>query len=137
MNNTLDPIGELAGPTPPDVVGWRRVGVWFGDEVGGDHALSLAYTTAYQFDFGGSLGSQCVDVAYYVVGSEEDYSVEECNHIYRRDNDGEPIESADEDYTYDYGCPLSYCNFDAALNRARELSLVDQGYWLAHWKPEP
>lgn len=132
-----DKLGAILGTElriEADEVGWTKASVWFGESNMGDDAVSHGYLAAYEFDMADGI-SQCLDITTYVTGKPGDYGVEEMSHTYRRDSDGEIMEDADEDYTYDYGSPLAYRTFSQAIKVARSLAMNDDRWKLASWQP--
>lgn len=113
--------------------GWSYEGAWYGDEFGGDDAVTPSATGYYSRpDPEGTHAKECLDIAYYVYGDDENgYGVEECMHIYYRDAEGEPVDDAREDYTYDYGSPLNYETAEKALEVALRLGANDERWKFA------
>lgn len=115
----ISPIPDTV--LPADERGWARESVWYGNEVGGDDAVTLAYTAGYvkTLDDG---REQCVDVHYYVYGKPGDYGVEEATWSFTR-TDGEGND--DDDISYE-GMAPSFRTLKDALAYARHMALADQ-----------
>lgn len=131
-----DAIGaSIAGEGPTDArTGFHRNGVWFGDEAGGDDAVTLAYTAAYSHPDGQG-GTIHLDCSTFVTGDVMNgYGAEEVDHFYRRDETGEVVEWRHEDYSYDYASPLSYETVGEALATCRQVALVDWSFAIS-WNP--
>lgn len=122
-----DPIGTIPGSyLPADEAGWSR-DVWFGDEIGGDEAVSLAYTAYYELPLTENR-TQSVDASYYVYGQPGDYGVVESWTSYNR-IDGEREDSTEE--TNDEGMAPSFRLYREALSYARSLAMADQRWIFA------
>lgn len=120
-----DRIGPILANIPADETGWTR-SVWFGDEVGGDEAVDLAYVAAYELPLT-SIRTECYDFSYYVYGEPGDYGVvEQTSHYFRTDGERE-----DEEETTDEGQAPSFQTLAKALAYCRTLAMTDQR-WIFH-----
>lgn len=123
----------LAEPTDDIVNGWSYEGAWYGDEFGGDAAITPSATGIYtRPDPDGEPLTECLDLGYYVYGDDENgYGVELCTHVYYRDHSGDTVDDARESYDYDHGSPLNYETAEKALEVALRLGAEDERWKFA------
>lgn len=122
-----DPIGPIPDSTlEADEIGGWAVSAWYGDEVGGDEAITLAYVSVYERDLGNDR-TECYDFSYYVYGKPGDYGVvEQASHYFRQD--GERDEEEETEYT---GQAPSFQTRVKAMAHCRMLAMTDQR-WIFH-----
>lgn len=114
----LHPIGPFGGfYTAPGEQGyaWGRDGCWYGDDVGGDEAVTLAFTAHYIKPVSDEVTKRC-DVSWYPYGKPGSYGVVEETVTYDVDANGEMI--GDEERV-DEGLAPSFETLDDALRFAK------------------
>jgi hypothetical protein len=132
-----DPIGDLPeSALPPAENGWSRRAVTYGDDVGGDEAVDLAYTAMYVKPWldGTKL---CIDLSYFVdspTDDPENFGVCECAYFHVRDSNDDLVEIGVEDYIYD-GKARVFSSIEEACAEARRLALADDREFL-FWNGE-
>ena len=116
---------------PADIDGWSRDGVDYGNEIGGDEALTSAWSARY---FGPD--GKAWEVSYYVYGDDPDvvgpenvtYGVVEYVEELRVDESGDRVDSFDGERE-DRGLAPSFDTLEAANGYARSQCLIDSRWW--------
>jgi hypothetical protein len=130
-------LGAVPDSALPEENGWSRSSVWYGDEVGGDEALTSAWSTRYV----GPNGVGC-DLSAYVYGDDPEvvgaenvtYGVVQVWEDLRVDENGE----RDEDYDgerVDEGLAPSFATLDEANAYARSRVMADVRWQFAMSHP--
>lgn len=123
------PIGPFGGfYTAPGEGGlsWGRDGCWYGGDVGGDEAVSLAFVAHYILPVSDEVTKRC-DIYYYPYGKPGNYGVVEETQVYDVDANGEPI--SDQEIVNE-GLAPSFETLDDAMAYAKKQAEIDQRWIL-------
>jgi len=115
----------LGSELPADEAGWSRDACWYGNEIGGDEAITCSWSNRYHGPDG-----QTADVDYYVYGEpSRGYGVVECVDTFTVDDEGD--RSDDEGEQSDNGLAPSFDSPAAALAYARSCAMIDSRWWFS------
>jgi len=115
----------LGSELPADEAGWSRDACWYGNDIGGDEALTCSWSNRYHGPDG-----QAADVDYYIYGEpSRGYGVVECVDTFTVDDEGDRTD--DEGEQSDNGLAPSFDTPAAALAYARSCAMTDSRWWFS------